>query len=338
MVLLGIVVFQRGTSPPPRLMGFLKVFSLLVGYIVIVNSVQTIINFDFGILLYAAFYLFNLFLIYVVLSLYKTQGDKFLWTSIVGLLASGLLQIIYIKLVGSEEARTSAGFDNPNQLGYYSVLVASSIFVLSPKLKVHLAIYLMAIFVTSFLAVQSISKAAMVSLLLVFLIGFWKKPIIVILLIVGAVIIVYIKQVDIFEESTQLSKAKTRIERIGEDSDDNMAARGYDRLLEHPKYLIFGAGEGATYRFHSKHHGEMHSTLGTLFFSYGAVGLSIFLFLCYTMYKNLPIYSFMFLIPSLLYGVTHQGLRFSFFWLLLAFLVCTHRSEDIRRDPIPAPR
>src|SRR5918994_582076 len=75
-----------------------------------------------------------------------------------------------------------------------------------------------------------------------------------------------------------VDRVDSRLGTIGEQGDDSLAGRGYDRIWRHPEHLVFGAGEGAGLRF-TEFGGlvkEMHSTLGTVLFSYGIVGFSLF--------------------------------------------------------------
>ena len=331
VALFGILVFQKGSSPAREFMPYLSIVSFFVLYITIVTSVVTIANFDIPMLLYAAYYIFNLILFYVALSLYSKHRDHFLWITVIGLLISLLLQCACVILLSTDSERASAGFDNPNALGYFGLLAASSIFALSPKLRIPLGLYLIATAASFYLVVRSVSKAAMVSLLVVFIIGFWKKPFVAFLLVICSMAIIHLRGIDLMESIPQLDAARTRLEKTGRERDDSMAGRGYDRIFRHPQYLIFGAGEGGPYRFESKHYGEIHSTLGTLFFCYGVVGLGIFLYLMYKLLRTIPLYSFLFMAAPMLYGLTHQGLRFSLFWLFLALLACTRITKPKRR-------
>src|SRR2546422_1043712 len=58
--------------------------------------------------------------------------------------------------------------------------------------------------------------------------------------------------------------------------EESMEMRGYDRMTNHPQYLLFGAGEGAYYRFQSAWPRELHSSYGTLLFCYGIFGTALF--------------------------------------------------------------
>jgi hypothetical protein len=96
--------------------------------------------------------------------------------------------------------------------------------------------------------------------------------------------------------------------------------RGYDRIWNHPWHLAFGAGEGAYGRFRSGYLGEMHSSVGTLLFSYGIAGCLLLIFFLILVIKQNKFTEYFILIPLLIYSLTHMGLRFSYFWIVIAFL------------------
>ena len=105
-------------------------------------------------------------------------------------------------------------------------------------------------------------------------------------------------------------------------SDDGLAMRGYDRIVNHPNYLVFGAGEGAWWRFDSYIDGELHSSIGTLLFSYGIVGLGLFTWFLVRAAGDRKLLFVAYACPLALYGLTHNGLRFTLMWELLAVLSC----------------
>jgi hypothetical protein len=124
-----------------------------------------------------------------------------------------------------------------------------------------------------------------------------------------------------FEPSGDIvDRATGRFETTAdEDSGVSLAGRGYDRIWNHKEHWIVGAGEGAYTRFKSdigSH--ELHSSLGTLFFSYGIVGTSLFASFGFILLRGAGLRGVLQVIPAALYGLTHQGLRFTLLWVLLA--------------------
>jgi hypothetical protein len=104
---------------------------------------------------------------------------------------------------------------------------------------------------------------------------------------------------------------------------DSLAARGYDRIVNHPEYLFFGAGEGAYERFKSELYpwGEIHSTFGTLLFCYGILGTGLFVCgLFFACRRDLR--AALYFLPAFVHGTAHHGGRFAFFWTMLAFVCC----------------
>ena len=94
--------------------------------------------------------------------------------------------------------------------------------------------------------------------------------------------------------------------------------RGYDRIRLHPNFILYGAGEGKYNRFLSHQKGELHSGFGTILFSYGAIGLMLFLFFFYKIMAFKFLYNALLLTPIILYNLAHQGFRNPLFWGVLA--------------------
>src|SRR5205823_5827535 len=77
---------------------------------------------------------------------------------------------------------------------------------------------------------------------------------------------------------------------------------------------------GAYERFRSELYGsELHSTYGTLIFCYGIPGAGLFTLGLLMIGRSDPRVA-VFVLPALVHGVGHHGLRFAFFWATLAFL------------------
>ena len=98
-------------------------------------------------------------------------------------------------------------------------------------------------------------------------------------------------------------------------------------MLNHPQYLVFGAAEGAQYRIHSIRPAEMHSSLGTVLFCYGAVGLVLFLYIFFVLARGCGVSSLRYLLPVAVFGLTHMGLRQSEFWILPIMVACLQWPE-----------
>ena len=218
-------------------------------------------------------------------------------------------------------------FNNPNQLGYFGLLAVTLIMV-SYKKATNRAIATIVFLLSAFFLIAiSHSKAAIVAG--IFIIASMVLPLkmtnnmqkkiktYLILLVVALIIINFIKP-ELLNQNRLFDSVKKRILSIGADADDSLAGRGYDRIIRYPQYLIFGAGEGALERFNT--HIEIHSTIGTVLFSYGIIGFTIFAFIIILVMWKQTFANNSLIISVLAYGLTHQGLRQTLFWILLSML------------------
>jgi hypothetical protein len=106
-------------------------------------------------------------------------------------------------------------------------------------------------------------------------------------------------------------------------------------MAENPQHWFLGAGEGAYNRFKEisaigAH--ELHSSLATLFFCYGIVGILLFLRFLWGTMSGAGIRAWVIVGAGLAYGMTHQGLRFRLLWVLLAMVAALRELET--RDRI----
>jgi len=131
----------------------------------------------------------------------------------------------------------------------------------------------------------------------------------------------------VLENTALFERVSGRLHSIGEQEDDSLQARGFPRLVEYPEYILTGAGEGALFRFDESEDSnqdvqihEIHSTFLTILFSYGLVGAAAFVAAIWRLYRLSYHGCFLYVLPPFFYGLTHQGLRFSFLWLLLALV------------------
>jgi hypothetical protein len=124
-----------------------------------------------------------------------------------------------------------------------------------------------------------------------------------------------------------LDNVTHRLSNLGKQDDDNFSQRGYKFIWNAPEYTILGAGEGAPERFRRWDHHELHSTFATILFCYGAVGFALFGAWIWSVRANAGWWRFGFVVPAFVFGIAHQGLRSSTFWLLLAVLTLRVRDE-----------
>jgi hypothetical protein len=107
--------------------------------------------------------------------------------------------------------------------------------------------------------------------------------------------------------------------------------RGYDRIWRNQQYLLLGAGEGGLSRFDDTAYVknmEIHSSAGTILFSYGIVGALLFLVFTWRLIRGARARLVITLLPPLLYTGAHQGLRFTMLWVVLAVFVALKDDVD----------
>ena len=329
----------------------IRIFIYFLIYISIVNFILFLFyighRFD-GLPFYIiiSFYLFNFLVFTLAFNLYNKYGVRFLEVCLYGMVLSVLLQI---SLYNYGEVfwglRDMFFFKNPNQLGYYSLLSLCIFLILQRRIFIP-AVFTLFMFITCFfMAFTSLSMAAMYSIVLVLPVFLLDKGILtgrgilyISIIIAGAIIIL-----------TQTSQGSGLIDRLEyrftekstryDPSVTFADERGYDRIIANPEYIILGAGEGGYERFRStsfigSH--EIHSSFGTIVFSYGIPGVILVLLLIYQSLKGHSVYTIFYAIPIFAYGLAHMGLRFTLFWIAIAILTLTKIYEkQLRSELIP---
>lgn len=226
-------------------------------------------------------------------------------------------------------------FNNPNQLAYFSLIIMTFIISTKEKMRPDIAGLL---FILSTFIVLSKSRAAILAagvLLIFYYIKSWWQRI----LIITLPILAYLIKVKKFNLSTTVTANIDRLKDfnslhnfsvfMGSGEYDSFLTRGIDRLINHSKYLIWGAGEGAYDRFESfLFNNEIHSNFFSVLFCYGLPGLSLLLIFHFLILKNTSQkYVLYFLLSTQIYGFFHYGLRQPFYWILLAYLTATSQNK-----------
>jgi hypothetical protein len=225
-------------------------------------------------------------------------------------------------LPGAESFRVTGFFNNPNQLAYFSLCSMGSILALSGKSFISDKLSLLS-FSLAFLSIlASASLGGIVSSIFILCAVISKFRLNFSSLIRSFALISVIFFVIVGFNNLSGNALFDRLERrslaLDRKFENLESERGYDRIMNYPAFNIFGAGEGATERFDGGL--EIHSTLGTLLFSYGFIGIYLFILLLRNVMYGFNFYSFLILAAPLVYGVSHNGLRFTYFWLFLVFI------------------
>lgn len=345
-------VFSSGLPQPADIIVFILIVSILFSrpieckqgasaacgyavsftvYVVIISLCHAFWERDLTIAISPVYYAFNTVIFIIVVYLSQRYEDIMLRMMLYTAVISVYIQLVSMAIFFGDSIhnwRENGFFNNPNQLGYWSLLSASLILLLSRRLRASIFMQTTAFFSCLYLTMSSSSRAALVSMFVLGILHAMKRTGYAIITI-STIVLVWqiVSYVPIGKYVPAYEHAVERLEGIGAaHSDDNIEDRGYYRILENPEYLFFGAAEGGLERFSTDI--EIHSTFGTVLFSYGIVGLILFLAMIIYVCKAGGMPNALYLIPSLVYGFAHQGLRFGLLYVLLAAVA-------FRRDPLP---
>lgn len=275
------------------------------------------------------FYTFNIVITIFTISLFTQYKEKIFIAIFKGSILSLIIQFLYLVISGGfAGVRITLSFNNPNQLAYYGLLISGMIIFIGSELNLKSEKIIIGLTISFILIIFSLSNAAIISWL--FLFFFYvisrqttrsaKRKIFMITIIIIVVVIIIYNTSTIIQNNNFYQTLINRLSQTTEKIDNSGSIRGYDRIINYPKYWFLGAGEGAQYRFASLGL-ELHSTLGTIQFSYGIVGTILFMSVLFSsLYRDKFQYWYI-IMAILIYGLSHNGLRNSIFWILLGLLI-----------------
>lgn len=298
-------------------------------YVILINTVWSLmLDEKFELFKTSAFYIYNFLASLMVLILYHEYHNFFYKYMYISFLISTFIQLTIYLISGKfDGTRALVFFNNPNQLGYHNLLVLGFLILISQRQKINPWWFISSVIATLILCFSSLSKAAIFSYsgLLVFFLfikiitkKFDKRAIIYLVIIILILSMKYYSSKEIIISNQLYKSVMYRVSRIGLDTDDNFSGRGYDRLVNYPQYLVFGSGEAEFSRF--GYDIEIHSTLGNILMSYGIIGLflyvtSIMIAIMSNRWRDSYIVFYIFL-----YGLTHNGIRNTLLWILVALV------------------
>lgn len=321
-----------------HLLKFILLVSVINLFYFLVFTSQGVSNRMFAPPLY---YIFNCLIFIMFMSLLKFSESKKALNQlslviIISLALQSLLAFLGIQGKAWGGPRGAIFFNNPNQLGYYALLMISLFAILPSTYRRNKISIIFALSLSIYLILHSGSRAALAGALLLGLIMLYKERFQFksssILFIIGiGLSSVFFLQTNFVQNRINL--LKDRSNRNLNSNITEAQIRGYDRFWVHPEYILYGAGEGmVANRLESYHNGELHSGFGTILFSYGILGLIFFLQIIYKVIENDKTLYLIFLSPIFFYNLTHQGLRDSLFWTLLASIyIVSQQNNSIRK-------
>lgn len=299
---------------------FFKYLLVFFCYSFLLNLIWVLILQDFILLKSSITYLYCLLL--SISSFFCFENKKYSKLILKFLLISALLQLILIPFSAREWGfRTILFFNNPNQLALWSINFLLIINVLLSNLNLKNRTKNILYLVPTFFAILSVSKAVIASFVLfwayIFLKeGFTLKNVLFSTLLV----LLFVNNQDKINDLQFISDAVSRIETDNLD-DDSLEGRGFDRIWNHPEYLIFGAGEGLNNRFTANYKGEIHSTFFNILFSYGLLGLLLISIAFFGILKSSHKKDkFILFLCLFIFSLGHMTLRIPLFWIAITSL------------------
>jgi len=288
-----------------------------------------------GFLMPPVFYIYNVIMFFNVLALYQKYRDRFLWFTAKLIIISLGVQAFVALFHVSASLRAAALFNNANQLGAFAVLSASLLLMFHRSKHISTLEVTFGVLATVYLCLMSASRGALVGIGLLAVCGAFVR-IRTILLVGGALVVMLLvggPMLDALHRTTSRVKNDTNMTVFEE--------RGYDRIMNNPWYVVIGSGEGDYDRFEDStaiHHHEIHSSFGTLIFCYGIAGLILFGVFVYFVLRGSGFRTWLLVAPSFVYGMTHQALRTTMFWVLLAVVLAIHCERKASRERERAKR
>lgn len=316
-----------------------RAVTALIMFITIISAVNIIWSSLLGatdFLVATSFYIFNATVFLGILAHGTRLGPRFATTTGRALAVSLAIQLALALAFPDRNisGRLSLFFNNPNQLAYYALGSATVIAMagtLDQKLRNHAIVALLA---AAWLAYRTYSRAASLGIAGLLLLWLVRRPMLALAILLPLLLIA--GGADLATREDPLWES--RIERtMQSDPSDYIEDRGLERIFDHPEYLLLGAGEGQHIRFHPLGL-ELHSSLASMAFCYGALGFIAFVVLLWRSLSRAPARVALLFVPSLVYSLFHNGLRFRIFWIALATVVISAQrsasptSRPVRRE------
>lgn len=290
-------------------------------------------------LMSSLYFIYNGIAIYTVLLTYLILGKRLYRVFMYSACFSVALQILMsVVLYDSSVSRQVIAFSNPNQLGYYAIIMLTIGVLWGDYLRTwQLLLFIIG---TLYLNFISLSKASIIAgvVLIAFCIiyrynnkGFfhWKNK--VFLIGSGIVCILALLLAGSFgEEASLLQRVFDRITNMGREADSALGnGRGYNRIFEMGVNIFWGMGEGAYERFSVMTGNEVHSTYISLLTSYGIIGLILWLLSMaeFLIRRNKVWFVLVSLSGVALYWITHNGIRNTMVWMVIALLSVSLQSN-----------
>lgn len=325
-----IALLLSGLSIPYQPLIYVTL-GLFVTWVTLVNVSWFLLQGDYLFLKKTSFYFYNSLVFVLVLMVGARDMRQLALVVRWACIAALIMEVLYLTLVhshGGASQRATGSSNNPNQLAYWALLAMACMAIAKERVRLGFA-DLLGVVCGAYVIALSLSKAAFIAgSLLVATISItcgWRRGVwLVLAAIITLGLTLEVARGGLGAEITEMnfiSHLEKRLSGIGEQKDDFLLHRGYIRLLRNPQYLVLGAGEGAFERLTDEAFDkEFHSTLGNVLMSYGILGLGILVGLLFLIFWYADITAVSCFVTIMIYGITHNGLRETLFWIFLALV------------------
>ena len=245
VLVLGLfpVVILSALLPDPKLDSAYLLGGAFAILTFLVNLTYYTFTLDTLFLLSSAFYIFNFLTFCFVIFLFRRAPYTMNQATYICISIITVMQFLYVLFIEPSVPRHAGTFNNPNQLAYWSLLMACILIVL--KRSQSLNILDMVLFsMLAFIQAEALSKAGLITFgLVVVFMAFSpvtnKRLKALFMLGLAALIITKVTapgEISILiTNADSIEAVSNRLAKIGDDTDDSAQGRGYSRLVEYPQ-------------------------------------------------------------------------------------------------------
>ena len=303
--------------------------ALMVFYFAAVGATQYVITTDDRTIISPIYYLYNSLLLVLAASIAHQNPRELRSIGRLAILAMLTIECVNVYAFSPATVTRAIGtFNDPNQLGYMTVLSVFCYLILKNEKRLtlqDLSVLLLAALIILETKSRSASLGwiAMTGATYLSLKSTIALKVSLFLLAISVAVLLVFFGADVLQHSGIEHKLDGLLVRFEENgADDSIAGRGYDRLWLYPEYLGLGAGEGAWDRFGGVH--EIHSTWANILFSYGIIGFALFITVLARIFRSAPTHYLLLFAGPVAFGMTTYGARFSLFWIGLGLVFGLH--------------
>ncbi|MEQ9465363.1 MAG: hypothetical protein RJQ10_17005 [Haliea sp.] len=236
---------------------------------------------------------------------------------------------------GAAPVRAMGTFNNPNQLGYFAVCSGTIVCFLYNLKALRPVQFFLVLMISIFLSLTSLSKASMVSMgfLLLAQSGYLlfshaSREARLVKLLSCLLFVVAVSSIALMFELWRVFMVVDglpfvdRLVNFASENDSSFTVRGYGIIASASLVeLVFGMSSYSAALRHGGH--EVHSTLMSQLTYYGLCGSGFLLYFFWRWFRTVLVshgWLAMCLVcgPVMLFGVTHNGIRFLLFWILIS--------------------